>query len=252
MDDVLRQLVELSHELGREERRLAILGEGNTSALNDDGTFWVKGSGSSLSTIRAEQFSRVRVDAVLETLRRAGQAEAEVEAALRSALVDPGQPRPSIETLMHALCLTVGGAKFVGHTHAEACNAILCSRHGAEPFLRGHIFPDGVVVCGKTPGVVPYVEPGVPLGLAVGEAIRRSVTEGGKPPKLLLMVNHGIVALGQTAREVLNITLMAEKWARVLLGTLSVGGPTYLPQSSVDALDARLDEHYRRKQLAGG
>jgi rhamnose utilization protein RhaD (predicted bifunctional aldolase and dehydrogenase) len=250
MSDVLRQLVDLSHELGREERHLAILGEGNTSAINEDGTFWVKGSGSSLSTIRAEQFSRVRVDVVLETMRGGGQTEAEVEAALTGALVDADQPRPSIETLMHALCLTGGGARFVGHTHAEACNAILCSRHGAEPFRR-HIFPDGVVVCGRAPAVVPYVEPGVPLGLAVAEAIRRSIAESGKPPKLLLMVNHGIVALGQTAREVLNITLMAEKWARVLVNTLAIGGPTYLPQSSVDALDARLDEHYRRKQLSG-
>ena len=44
----LRSLIALSRELGREDRRLAILGEGNTSADNGDGTFWIKASGSQL------------------------------------------------------------------------------------------------------------------------------------------------------------------------------------------------------------
>ena len=47
-NELLDQLIWLSREVGREDRQLAILGEGNTSALADDGTFWVKASGSQL------------------------------------------------------------------------------------------------------------------------------------------------------------------------------------------------------------
>ena len=156
--------------------------------------------------------------------------------------------KPSIETLLHALCLREGGAKFVGHTHAEACTAILCSAHGAEPFL-SHIFPDAIVVCGKVPAVVPYADPGFELAVAVRRCLRDYAH--ARRPKLILLVNHGIMALGQTAAEVLNITLMAEKWARILHGALSVGGPRYLSTAEVDRIDQRLDELYRRQRLSG-
>lgn len=248
-DPAFNDLVALSHELGREERHLTILGEGNTSAAVGDGSFWVKGSGSQLGTIRPEQFSRASLDQVLRICETSDHGEAAIDAALRGALVDPAHPKPSIETLLHALCLTRGQAKFVGHTHAEACNAILCSVRGAEPFL-GHLFPDAIVVCGRVPLVVPYADPGVPISLAFRDALSRYLIDHGRAPKLVLMVNHGIVALGQTAREVLNITLMAEKWARILNGALALGGPSYLVEDSVDRIDNRLDEHYRRKQLS--
>jgi len=43
---------------------------------------------------------------------------------------------------------------------------------------------------------------------------------------------------------------MLDKWARVLAGTLAVGGPKYLPASVSDRIDKRPDEHYRRAQIA--
>ena len=70
---------------------------------------------------------------------------------------------PSVEIFLHAICLSEGGARWVGHTHALSANQILCSRLGAEPFMR-HLFPDGIVVCGVAPRVIPYVDPGFVLG----------------------------------------------------------------------------------------
>lgn len=250
MDKILEQLLWLSHELGREERQLAILGEGNTSATCDDGTFWVKASGSQLGTITEQGFSRVRGDAVVDLLDRDHMDEQEVARALTDALVDPQQRRPSVETFLHALCLNEGGARWVAHTHAVSVNQILCSRLGAEPFLH-HLFPDAIVVCGRHPAVVPYVDPGFALAVAVRAELRRYQDAYGHSPKLLLMVNHGPVALGQTAQEALNITLMADKWAKILAGTYLMGGPNYLPDLEAERIDNRLDEHYRRKQLQG-
>ena len=51
--EILKRLIQLSHELGRENRHLAILGEGNVSSDLGDGTFYVKASGSQLGTIDA-------------------------------------------------------------------------------------------------------------------------------------------------------------------------------------------------------
>ena len=51
--DLTSQLIDLSHQLGREDRALAILGEGNTSARLSPDTFVVKASGSHLGTLTA-------------------------------------------------------------------------------------------------------------------------------------------------------------------------------------------------------
>lgn len=247
---ILDQLIWLSHELGREERQLAILGEGNTSAAYDDGTFWVKASGSQLGNITAQGFSQVHTAAIMELMARDQMDDQEVGQALMAALVDPQARRPSVETFLHALCLAEAGAAWVAHTHAVSVNQVLCSRLGAEPFLR-HLFPDGIVVCGRHPAVVPYVDPGFMLAVAVRAELRRYQDVHGHAPKLLLMVNHGLVALGQTAQEALNITLMADKWAKIIVGAYALGGPNFLPDQQAERIDNRLDEHYRRQQLRG-
>ena len=223
----------------------------SAAMVNSDGTFWVKASGTSLSTANADSFSRIRMDAVLAYVERAQMSEVEVGAALADVLVDPQHKRPSTETFMHAVLLSEGGAHWVAHTHPNSANMILCSQLGAEPFKRP-LFPDGIVVCGRHPAIVPYVDPGFYLGHAVRAELRRYQDAHGKQPKLLLMVNHGITALGQTAQEALNILRMADKWSRVLLGTYALGGPHYMPDEEAQRIDTRLDEEYRRKMLAGG
>ena len=249
MSEKLRdELVRLSHDLGQEARQLALLGEGNTSASCGDGTFWVKASGSSLGTLGKTQVSRVRLEPILNLIQLDEMDEQTVEDELVSALADPEHKKPSVETFLHALCLTTGGAKWVGHTHTVSVNQILCSERGAEPFER-HIFPDAVVVCGLHVASVPYVDPGFSLAKAVQAALERFAAEHGHPPKLLLMENHGVVALGQSAKEVLNIHLMADKWAKTLQGTYALGGPKFLPDEEAARIDGRLDEHYRRLEL---
>jgi rhamnose utilization protein RhaD (predicted bifunctional aldolase and dehydrogenase) len=244
----LEQLVGLCRELGREERELAILGEGNVSCDCGDGTFWIKASGASLGSLVPEDVSRVRLDEVLAFLAEDAPTEADIERKLVAALAASEQRKPSVETFMHAICLTVGEAKWVAHVHSTAINKILCSRMGAQPFLQ-HVFPDAIVVCGAQPAVIPYVDPGFRLAAAVRSELLRYREAHGVSPKLLLMANHGPVSLGSSAREALNIMLMADKWARVLLGTFALGGPAYLPAEEVSRIDNRIDEQYRRGRL---
>ncbi len=248
--EVQEQLLTLSHDLGQEDRRLAMLGEGNTSAAIGDGTFWVKASGSRLSTLKPTDLSRVVIEKALAVLDETGLDNAAVNQRLQTTLYDPDHKQPSVETFLHALCLTIGGAQWVGHTHTDSVLSILCSSVGATPFLQ-HIYPDEIVVCGRHIAVVPYVDPGLPLAVAVRDALQEYRDTHGVGPKVLLMVNHGPVALGQSAGEVLNIMLMLDKWARILIGTQAFGGPNYLSSEEADHLDNRPDEHYRRKQLAG-
>ncbi len=65
------------------------------------------------------------------------------------------------------------------------------------------------------------------------------------------MENHGIIALGSTAQEVLNVTQMLVKTCRILAGTLSAGGPRFLSPAHVERIDKRPDEIARRQGFAG-
>jgi rhamnose utilization protein RhaD (predicted bifunctional aldolase and dehydrogenase) len=246
---ILSELVALSRHLGEESRDLAIIGEGNTSARADEATFWVKASGTNLGAIDEKGFVRMRFDAMLQLLDSA-KTDEDVTRGLHEGKADPGvAARPSIETMLHALCLTEGGAQIVGHTHPIAINMILCSRH-ADAVLR-HIMPDVIVVCGAAPVLVPYADPGLPLAHAVRKALRENIEQrGGETPKAIYLQNHGFFALGQTSREVQNITAMAVKNAKVLAGSFAMGGPNYLSDRDVARIDTRHDEILRRQQFA--
>ena len=65
---ILETLLELSHVLGEENRQLAILGEGNTSAKIDEEIFLVKASGSCLQTLAKDDLVTCRCGALLPML----------------------------------------------------------------------------------------------------------------------------------------------------------------------------------------
>src|SRR3990170_1186599 len=97
-DSILGELIGLSRELGREERGLVILGEGNTSADCGDSTFWIKASGSQLGKIDASGFSRIRFASVQELLAAGSLSDTQVAEGLRRALADASHRQPSVET----------------------------------------------------------------------------------------------------------------------------------------------------------
>ena len=246
---ILEELVALSNELGRPELDYVILGEGNTSARADDASFYVKGSGTQLRTISGAGFVRVAFEPVLALMDKQGLTDADVKAALTAAKVDPAQgPHPSVETLLHALCLQLPGVNFVGHTHATAVNMLTCSV-GFEQAYAGRLFPDEIVSCGPAPVLVPYTDPGVPLAVEVWRRIQDYITKYGEQPKLILIQNHGPIVLGRTSQQVLDVMAMTVKTARVLLGTFAAGGPRFLSEHDVNRIHTRPDELYRRQQL---
>ena len=71
-----------------------------------------------------------------------------------------------------------------------------------------------------------------------------------EPPKLILLENHGMIALGDTPAEILNITAMTVKAARIFLGALMTGQPRHLPDDEVWHVVRRPDEIYRRRLFA--
>ena len=243
------ELVEMSRKLGDPAADCAILGEGNTSVRIDEETFWVKASGAELPTITAEGFVRVRFAPVLGLFDAEDTSDETIKRVLLEACVDNDrEQRPSIEALMHALLLQEPDVNFIGHTHPVAVNAIVCSQR-AEEAISGRIFPDEVVCCGIAPAWVPFTDPGVPLARRIAQAVGDYRESYGERPKAIWMQSHGFIALGASAREVVNVTVMSVKAARIILGTYALGGPNFLSEPQVRRLHTRPDDLYRREKL---
>jgi ribulose-5-phosphate 4-epimerase/fuculose-1-phosphate aldolase len=156
--------------------------------------------------------------------------------------------RPSVEALLHVVCVLDAGATTVAHTHPESVNALLCSDR-ADVLAGPPIFPDQVVVIGRRALLVSYSDPGVVLARDVRPQLARHAAQWGMP-RVIYLGNHGLFALGSSAAEALQLTEMADKVSRILGATLSFGNVVSMTEESVDRIDTRDDEQIRRTALA--
>lgn len=248
-ESILEKLIDLSRWLGAPEQDCAILGEGNTSARIDENSFYVKASGTELRTLNETGLLQMSMQPTLAIIDDASITDENLGEALVSACVEPDKKRrPSVEATLHAICLSLQGVKYVGHTHPTAINAITCSV-SFEEALQGRLFPDEIVVCGAHPLLIPYVDPGIILSRIIRERLHEYLEEFGSPPQTIYLQNHGFLALGSSAKQVKSITAMAVKAARILVGTYAFGGPKAMENNNVQRIQMRPDEHYRQRML---
>jgi rhamnose utilization protein RhaD (predicted bifunctional aldolase and dehydrogenase) len=244
-----QRLLQLSHELGREERKLAILGEGNTSARVSADSFIVKASGSNLAMLAPAGLTECRFADLAALLKEKSLSDAAIDEALFAARVDGTAKKPSVEAVFHAYLLTLPGVNFVGHTHPVTVNQILCSKF-ARTFAQRRTFPDEIVCCGVESVFVPYTDPGLKLAQAIQRAVVAYIKRLARAPRVILLENHGLIALGATPESVLAATLMAAKAAEIFVGAATLGGrPRFLSAAQVARIAGRPDEHYRQKAL---
>src|SRR5918911_4727184 len=187
---VLAALVARSNRLGA-DRAVCNWGGGNTSSktvLPDHlgrrvRVLWVKGSGSDLATVTATSFTGLRLDEVLPLLERERMSDTEMVAYLAHCFFEPGRPRPSIETLLHAFL----PAAEVDHTHADATNFLACAADGER--LARELFGDELIW-------IPYMRPGFSLSRQVALAVRENPRA-----RLVILAKHGLITWGESSEE---------------------------------------------------
>ena len=186
----LEMLVYRSNLLGA-DRALANQGGGNTSskgtavdhAGREQRVLWVKGSGTDLATITEAGFPALRLDEILPLRDRESMDDATmVEYLLRCGLV-PNQPRPSIETLLHAFI----PAAHVDHTHPDAIIALTSSPGGRR--LAEEAFGSEAVW-------LDYQRPGFDMSKRIAELL-----EANPSARAVLLEKHGLVTWGDTPEE---------------------------------------------------
>ena len=186
----LSDRVYTSRLLGR-DAALVLHGGGNTSvksrAREVDGkavdVLWVKGSGWDLGSIEPQGFSQCRLDPLRAYCHLSALTDEAMVAALRSQMLDPSGPTPSVEALLHAHL----PGKFVDHTHADAVLAVVDQPDGARRARE---------LWGERAAFLPYVAPGFVLAQRVAELGLDETS-----PPLLILEKHGIFSWGQSAEE---------------------------------------------------
>jgi rhamnulose-1-phosphate aldolase/alcohol dehydrogenase len=216
---VLEALVARSNLLGA-DRSLANQGGGNTSAKGvvadhvgrEQRVLWVKGSGTDLASITGKGFAVLRLDEIL-ALRECDTVDdaAMVDYLLRCALA-PNQPRPSIETLLHAFI----PAAHIDHTHPDAIIALTSSPRGRE--LVEETFGEEAVW-------LDYERPGFEMSRHVAD-----IVEGHKDARAVLLEKHGLVTWGETSEESYRRTIdFVSRAANAIeaagAGRFGLGGP---------------------------
>lgn len=181
-----------SRLLGREPS-LVLHGGGNTSVkttIKDmfgepADVLYVKGSGWDLATIEARGFAPVRMEALLKMAQLEELSDVDMVKAQRVAMLDPGAPNPSVETILHALIPFT----YVDHSHADAVVIVSNTSNGEERIRE--LYGDRVLI-------IPYVMPGVVLAKAICQETRDvdwSRYEG------MVLMNHGLFTFSDSARE---------------------------------------------------
>ena len=105
------------------------------------------------------------------------------------------------------------------------------------------------VCCGAQSVFIPYSDPGLPLAREIAERTRAFLEKEGEVPRLILLQNHGLIALGATPQAVLASTLMATKAAAIFMGAAAMGGPNFMTPQHVERIANRPDEAHRQRQL---
>jgi rhamnose utilization protein RhaD (predicted bifunctional aldolase and dehydrogenase)/NAD(P)-dependent dehydrogenase (short-subunit alcohol dehydrogenase family) len=192
----LAQRVYTSRLLGGDPS-LVLHGGGNTSVKirernrfgEEEEILYVKGSGWDLATIEAAGFAPVRLRRVLDLLKLSALSDADMANELLTSMTDATAPAPSVEAILHALL----PFRYVDHTHADALIAVTNTPGGREHVRE--IYGDTVVV-------VPYVMPGFKLAKACAEAFAAQPLAGVIGPRTagMVLMNHGLVSFGETAR----------------------------------------------------
>ncbi len=160
-------------------------GGGNTSvkALGDE-ILWVKGSGSDLAQVTEQDFTPLSIKPVRRLLRHEDLSNEQMMAALASCVREPGRPKPSIETLLHAAL----PFRYVEHTHADAILALTNTGNGEAIARR---------IFGELAPLVPFRHSGFDLAKTSFELFRRDRT----PRTIgLILLQHGVFAFGDSAK----------------------------------------------------
>ena len=228
------ELVELAHTLGHHPARLALWDEGAVAAHLVAGRMIVSTAGASLAHLDAADLLEVDLEKARALI---ADEEAENGALGGAVLAGDGERRPCLDAFLFSELFALEGVRFVAHTQPVSINQILCSPRARQFADRRHL-PHEILIGGQASVLVPFAPPGLALAREVKRRIALWHDRYKSVPRVILIQNHGMIALGSSVEEVFMRTEMTVKFAEIFLGASMLGGPEFLKPAFVTQIDA--------------
>jgi len=178
---------------------------GNISARDPQQMVWIKPSGFAMDEFAPEDLCGVHLTSGRQT---------------------KGVHKTTSEVLMHvAAYRSRPDAGAVFHVHPPWLSGIISSGAVFRPLTYEAVLHLGRVV------TIPYVRPGTAeLAQQVGKAVCSA--------DVLLLANHGMLAVGADVREAYHRCTIAEGVAKSIVAAALVGEPQYLTEEQIEAIRA--------------
>ena len=191
----LDMLLDMSRRYGADEEYV-LAGGGNTS-YKEDGVMYVKGSGTALSDITAEQFVAMDLGQLRSMITHeysADMSDDEKEAKtlalmMASRLRVEEHKRPSVEALVHAIF----PYKFVLHVHPALLNGMTCGKNGKIKCKE--LFGDKALW-------IDLTQPGFVLAKVCHSLFQKHEADFGSLPQVVILKNHGIFVSADSVEQV--------------------------------------------------
>ncbi len=146
--------------------------------------------------------------------------------------------RPTCEISMHlGIYMVREDVKAVFHTHPPITVGLISAGVKFKPF-----FPEFVAILGKKIPIIDYVPP-------AGEEIRKAVCKEIKKSDVVLLKNHGVVAVGQSIKEAYTRSLIVEEAAKSLFVGIISGKMRYFKKEEIEGIENLEAEDYRKTLL---
>ncbi|HXX37773.1 MAG TPA: class II aldolase/adducin family protein [bacterium] len=149
---------------------------------------------------------------------------------VQGTVVDGGR-KPSSETPMHTAvyraCAHVMG---IAHTHSIFATTFACLGRAIPPV---HYL---IAVAGGSVPVAEYATYGTP---EMGANALRAIGKG----KAVLLRNHGVLTIGGSVGEAVNVAATVEYIAQIAYQALLLGTPEPLPEGEISRLITKLATH---------
>lgn len=227
------ELISLAHRIGNHPARLALWNEGAVAARLPGGKYAVSTAGASLGRLDARGMVELDLAKAQELL----VADDSTDDSLAEAWTLPDSPAPSADAFAFADLFAFEGVRFAAHSQPIPVNQVICSPR-ARQFADRRNLPHEVLACGQASVLVPFMPPGLALAREIKRKIALWRDRFKTVPKLILIQNHGMIALGESVDEVIMITEMTVKFAEIFLGAAMMGGPEFMKPTHVTQLDA--------------
>ncbi len=148
-----------------------------------------------------------------------------------------GKGKPTSETALHLTCYRVRpDIQAIVHTHSPWAGGVISSGAAIKPMFPEFVCDiDGVVQ-------IDYV---VPTTQKLADTVAKVIGENN----VILMSNHGVLALGKNLKEAYYRNLIIEDAAKSLVAACIVGEPRFLTEEEIQEIRNLDSTRYRRHVL---